>query len=165
VWIEIDYSGAWSPQSPDWEVSNTPGFGLAEWAPEGWSWPEAWDRFNNMEVIDDRIGRALIIGPGSELQLMIGIEEIISYDYAVVRLEGRSYNCCSRVWFDVYNPWNNLGTSGDMAQDWTVHVVELDFDNYLETGANGGFQAVRVDPTSGALSLVRMRVTIYNPVY
>jgi hypothetical protein len=52
-----------------------------------------------------------------------------------------------------------------MAQDWTVHVVELDFDNYLEVGADGGFQAVRVDPTSGALSLVRMRVTIYNPVY
>lgn len=33
------------------------------------------------------------------------------------------------------------------------------------TGSSGGLRAARVDPTSGALSLVRMRVSVYDQVW
>jgi hypothetical protein len=163
IWVEIDYSSAYSPQSPDWSFSDTPGWGPAQWAMPGDSWPEAWDRWNNMSVVSDPIGTVLEIGSGSELQLMIGLEELISYDATRVRLEGRSRATASWVYFDVYNPWNNCGTDGHMSQDWTIHVVELDLDQCMVPGQ--GVQAVRVDPTQGTLALVRMRVTITNPLW
>ncbi|MBW1808164.1 MAG: hypothetical protein JRJ87_08220 [Deltaproteobacteria bacterium] len=163
IWVEIDYSSAYSPQSPDWSFSDTPGWGPAEWATTGNTWPEAWDRWNNMAVVDDPIGRSLEIGPGGELQLMLGFHDLISYDSVTVRIEGRSRNCCARVFFDVYNPLNGLGDSSELGQQWEVQVVELDMGQCFEIGQ--GVQAVRVDPTSGSIALVRMRVTIHNPVY
>ncbi len=161
VWVEIDYSAAYTSQSPAWEYSATPGWGEAQWAPEGWSYPEAWDRFNNMIVEWDPMGsKALTIGSSSELQLMIGLEELTSYSHATVRLEGRSRATSSSVYFNVVNPINGCSVSGSMSNDWTIHVEELDFGQCLVPGA--GLQAVRVDPTSGTLALVRMRVTLHD---
>lgn len=160
VWLEIDYSNAYTPSSPAWSYSPTPGWGEAQWATQGKSWPEAWDRFNNMSVVDDRIGRELEIGSSSQLQLMIGLEQMLGYSSARVRLEGRSLATSSTVSFDVYNPLNNCGASGTMSQDWTVHVVELDLGHCLLTGSGAGVEAIRVAPTNGTLALVRMRVTL-----
>ena len=161
VWVEIDYSSAYTSQSPAWDYSATPGWGEAQWAPDGWTRPEAWDRFNNMIVEWDPMGsKALTIGSSSELQLMIGLEELTSYSHATVRLEGRSRATSSSVYFNVVNPINGCSVSGSMSNDWTIHVEELDFGQCLVPGA--GLQAVRVDPTSGTLALVRMRVTLHD---
>jgi hypothetical protein len=161
VWVEIDYSSAYTSQSPAWDYSATPGWGEAQWAPDGWTRPEAWDRFNNMIVEWDPMGsKALTIGSSSELQLMIGLEELTSYSHATVRLEGRSRATSSSVHFNVVNPINGCSVSGSMSNDWTIHVEELDFGQCLVPGA--GLQAVRVDPTSGTLALVRMRVTLHD---
>jgi hypothetical protein len=87
-----------------------------------------------MSVVSDPIGTVLAIGPSSELQLMIGLEELIAYDSAMVRLEGRSRSTNSWVYFDVYNPWNDCGTDSYMSQDWNIHVVELDLDECMVPG-------------------------------
>ncbi|MBI5533314.1 MAG: hypothetical protein HY898_11395 [Deltaproteobacteria bacterium] len=163
VWVEIDYSSAYSPESPAWEFSPTPGWGAAQWAQPPKTWPEAWDRWNNMNVETDPIGKSLTIGSSSELQLMIGLEELVSYTSMSVRLEGRSKATSSSVSFDVYNPLNNCGTTGSMSQDWTVHVVDLDLGSCAIVGA--AVQAVRVSPTNGTLALVRMRVTLHGATW
>ena len=160
VWVEIDYTGAYTPESPQWSFSPTPGWGAAQWAQPPKTWPEAWDRWNNMVVETDPIGKSLTIGSSSELQLMIGLEELLSYTSISVRLEGRSKATSSSVNFDVYNPLNNCGSSGTMSQDWTVHVVDLDLGSCAVVGA--GVQAIRVSPTNGTLALVRMRVTLHG---
>lgn len=164
VWIEIDYSNANTSRSPTFRYSSTPGWGEAQWAAVNARWPEAWDRFNNMQVVNDPIGRSLEIGGGSELQLMLGFEELISYSYATVRLEGRSRATSSPVTFDVYNPWNGCGAgAATFGQQWQVQAVELDLAQCYEIGQ--GVQAVRVDPTSGTIALVRLRLTLHDAVY
>lgn len=164
VWIEIDYSNANTSRSPTFRYSNTPGWGAAQWAAVNANWPEAWDRFNNMSVVNDPIGRSLEIGGGSELQLMLGFEELISYSRASVRVEGRSRATSSRVDFDVYNPWNSCGISGaTFGQQWQVQVVDVDLSQCFVIGQ--GVQAVRVDPTNGTVALVRLRLTLYDAVY
>lgn len=162
IWVEIDYSAASSPRSPAFRFSNTPGWGGAQWAAVNASWPEAWDRWNNMAVVNDPIGRSLEIGPSSELQLMIGLEELIGYTSATVRIEGRSRSTSASAAFDVYNPWNGCGVSTTIRHDWQVHVVELDLAQCFEIGQ--GVQAVRVEPT-GTLALVRLRLTLHGAVY
>lgn len=162
MWLEIDYTNAYSPQSPSWSFSNTPGWGPSQWAASNATYPEAWDRWNNMTVGSDPIGNSLHIGSSSELQLMIGLEEMISYQYVTVRLEGRSRATSSSVQFDVYNPLNGCGTSGSMSNDWTPDIVELDLGQCLLVGPDGDIEAVRVDPTSGTIALLRMRVTIHG---
>jgi hypothetical protein len=128
----------------------------------GDTWPEAWDRWNNMDVVSDPIGTVLELD--GELQLMIGLEELVSYDSVTVRIEGRSRACCSQVTFDVYNPWNGCGISGaQLGQQWDVQTLELDLGNCLVPGQ--GVQAIRVDPTSGTVALVRMRVTVHGAAW
>ncbi|MFO0725857.1 MAG: hypothetical protein U1E65_18885 [Myxococcota bacterium] len=160
IWVEIDYSSASSPRSPSWRFSNTPGWGAAQWAAVNASNPEAWDRFNNMQVVNDPIGRSLEIGGGSELQLMIGLEELISYDAAYVHIEGRSRATSSSVDFDVFNPWNGCGSAATFGQQWTVQPANLDLMQCYEIGQ--GVQAVRVSPTNGTVALVRLRLTLTN---
>jgi hypothetical protein len=160
LWIEIDYSGANTPESPSWSFSNTPGFGPAQWAMTGASFPQAWDRFNNMQVVSDPIGTTLAIGPGSQLQLMIGLTTLISYRDAVVHLEGRSLSTDAPVSFDVTNPLNSCGDVGSMSQDWIVHQVDVDLMQCMVLG--GGVQAIRVDPQDGTVALVRMRLTLFG---
>jgi hypothetical protein len=162
IWMEIDYSSAYTPRSPRWSYSATPGWGEAQWAMPGDSWPEAWDRYNNMSVVDDQAGSALLIGTSSELQLMFGLEELRSYESMTVRLEGHAYGS-SMLRFDVLNPLNGCGTSGTMSSGWDSEVVELDLGSCAVVGA--GVQAVRVDTTSGEMALVRMRVTIHGAVW
>jgi hypothetical protein len=163
VWIEIDYSSAQSPRSPSWRFSQTPGWGPSQWAAVNATQPEAWDRWNNMSVVNDPIGRSLEIGSSSELQLMIGLEELVGYDSATVRIEGRSRSTSASAQFDVYNPWNGCGTSATISNSWDVHVVELDLGQCFEVGQ--GVQAVRVEPTNGTLALVRLRLTLHGAVY
>jgi hypothetical protein len=160
VWVQLDYGRAYSPRSPAWSFSATPGWGAAQWAMAGDTWPEAWDRWDNMRVTDDPIGRSLEIGSSSELQLMIGLEELRAYRSMTVRLEGRSRSTSSAVRFDVTNPLTGCGVSGTMSHDWTVHVAEIDLGDCAVVGA--GVQAVRVSPHSGTLALVRMRVTLHG---
>ena len=163
VWFEIDYSSANSPRSPSWRFSNTPGWGSAQWAAVNASSPEAWDRFNNMQVVSDPIGRSLEIGGGSELQVMIGLEELSGYDSATVHIEGRSRATSSSVDFDVYNPWNGCGGAARFGQQWQVQSADVDLMSCYEVGQ--GVQAVRVAPTNGTVALVRLRLTLHNARY
>ncbi len=163
VWFEIDYSSANSPRSPSWRFSNTPGWGSSQWAAVNASSPEAWDRFNNMQVVSDPIGRSLEIGGGSELQVMIGLEELSGYDSATVHIEGRSRATSSSVDFDVYNPWNGCGGAARFGQQWQVQSADVDLMSCYEVGQ--GVQAVRVAPTNGTVALVRLRLTLHNARY
>jgi len=162
VWMEIDYGSAYTPTSPAWSFSATPGFASAQWATTGKTGPEAWDRFNDMSVEDDPIGRALIIGPSGQLQVMFGLLTLASYDHMSVQLEGRSCDTSSSVSFEVTNPLNGCGASGSMDQDWTIDLVDLDLQSCAVAGA--GVQAVRVAPTGGSssIALVRLRVTLFG---
>jgi hypothetical protein len=160
IWVQIDYSHASSPQSPDWSFSNTPGWGPAQWAMTGATYPEAWDRFNNMQVVADPIGQSLEIGSGSQLQLLIGLVSLMNYQSAIVHLEGRSRSTDAPVSFDITNPLNQCGNSGMMSQDWTVHLVDVDLAQCMLVGQ--GVQAVRVDPQDGTIALVRLRLTLYG---
>ncbi|HEY3352625.1 MAG TPA: hypothetical protein VGQ83_05220, partial [Polyangia bacterium] len=164
LWLQIDYGSAYTAQSPAWSFSPTPGWGAAQWATSGSTWPEVWDRWNNITISNDPIGRAAIIGPSGSLQLMLGLEELISYQSATVHLEGRSYATSSWVTFDAWNPLNGCGGSGQMDQDWTMDLVDVDLGTCLIAGAGGGIEAVRLEPTGGsdAIALVRLRVTLHN---
>lgn len=162
VWIELDYTNAYTPRSPTWRFSNTPGWGAAQWAMEGDTWPEAWDRFNNMTVGSDPIGTSLLIGSSSQLQLMIGLEEMQSYQSVTVRLEGRSRSTCCSLTFYVTNPLNNCGSSGQMSNDWNPDIIDVDLGTCLLTGPSGRIEAVRIDPQSGTMALRKMRVTLHG---
>jgi hypothetical protein len=122
--------------------------------------PEAWDRFNNMSVVNDPIGRSLEIGGSSELQLMIGLEELLAYSSATVRIEGRSRATSSSLDFEVYNPWNGCGTTARFGNQWTVQVLDLDLASCFVIGQ--GVQAVRVAPVNGTMALVRLRLTLHG---
>ncbi len=161
LWIELSYGGAFTPSSPSWSYSMSSGWTAASWAFNAGSGAEAWDRWNNMSVVNDPIGRALEIGSGSELQLMFGLVPLIGYVGATVELEGRSRATSSRVLFDIYNPANGCGVAGaEMDQDWTPDVVQLDLTGCFTAGSN--LQAVRVEPTSGTIALRRLRLTLHG---
>lgn len=163
VWIEVDWSSAYGPQSPSFRFSDTPGWGAAQWAAANATWPEAWDRWNNLAVVNDPIGRSVEIEGGEAMRLMLGLDELASYERAEVRVEGRSRATSSSVYFDVYNPLVDCGVSTTTSQDWTVHVLDLDLADCMVVGA--GVQAVRVEPTSGTLAMVRMRLTLYGATW
>ncbi len=159
LYLEINYQNAFTPASPAWTYSASPG-----WSPNDWDFTgggngaEAWDRFNNMSVVNDPIGGSVLeIGGSSELQLMFGLVPLQGYTTATVELEGRSRACCSGVSFDVYNPATGCGASATMSQDWTADIVVLDLTGCFTPGS--ALQAVRVDPTSGAIALRRLRLT------
>ena len=111
----------------------------------------------------DPMGYWAAIIDGEHLQLMIGLQNLVSYTSATVRLEGRGYSTNASAQIDVYNPLNNCGVSTSMAHDWSLHVVDVNIGNCLVVG--GGVQAIRVDPTSQGLALHRMRLTIHGAVY
>lgn len=166
-WLEIEYAQAGgSPQSPGWTFSDTPGWTGMDWATDGESWPEVWDRWQNINVSSDPIGVVAVVGPSAELQLMIGLQNLVDYDYASVCLEGRSVSATASVLFDVYNPLNGCGVSSvSMAHDWSMHAAALDLGDCLEPG--GGVQAVRVEPTGGssAIGVKRLRLILHGAVF
>jgi hypothetical protein len=165
-WVEIEYSQAGvSPQSPGWTFSDTPGWGGAQWATEGESWPELWDLFQNINVSSDPIGVVAVVGPSAELQLMIGLQDLVSYDSATVCVEGRSVSTSASVIFDAYNPLTGCGESATMAHDWSMHAVGLDLTGCFVEG--GGVQAVRIEPTGGssAIGIKRMRLILHGASY
>lgn len=75
-WVKIDSSSAYTPRSSAWRFSAAPGFGPAEWAMGGDDWPEAWDRENHMQVVNDPIGRALEINRGDCLVPGRGVQAV-----------------------------------------------------------------------------------------
>ena len=163
LWLEIRYDSSSTPRSPRWSFSSTPGWSSSDWAFAGATRAEAWDRFNNMSVVNDPIGWSLEIGGSSQLQLMFGVVRLQSFTRVLVELEGRSRATSSRVLFDVTNPSNGCGGSAMMSQDWTPDIVIVDFTPCLVAG--GDLQAIRVDPTSGTIALRRLRFTIEGAVY
>lgn len=163
IWIEINYANANTSRSPAFSYSVSPGWTAASWdfnGSTGSPGAEAWDRFNNMQVVNDPIGRSLEIGGSSQLQLMLGLVPLISYTGATVELEGRSRATSSPVFFDVTNPLNGCGGSATMNQDWTPDIVHVSLSGCFVVG--GAVQAVRVDPTSGTIALRRMRLTLHG---
>lgn len=165
-WIEIEYNQAGgTATSPSWSYSDTPGWGEPEWAASNASWPEVWDIFQNINVSNDPIGVVAVVGSSGRLQLMLGFEELVVYDYATVCVEGRSVSTSSSVQFDAYNPLTGIGNSATMAHDWSVHATGLDLGAAFEPG--GGVQAVRIDTTGGSSSLgvKRMRLILHGAVY
>lgn len=163
LWIEIDYSSAFSPGSPTWRYSNSPGWTSSDWAFTGETRALAIDRFNNMSVVNDPIGTVLEIGSSGELELRFGVSRLLGMTGATIEIEGRSRACCSRVRFDVINPGLGCFGMAEMSQDWTPDIVQMDFTGCIAAGNN--FQAIRLDPTSGAIALRRLRLTIHDPVY
>ena len=165
-WIEIEYNQAGgTATSPSWSYSDTPGWGEAQWAASNASWPEVWDLYQNINVSNDPIGVLAVVGSSAQLQLMLGFEELIDYDYATVCVEGRSVSTSASVQFDAYNPLTGIGNSGSMAHDWNMHATGLDLGQCFEPG--GGVQAVRLDATGGSASLgvKRMRLVLHGAVY
>jgi cysteine-rich repeat protein len=165
VWFQIDYSNANTVSSPSYTYSPTPGWGEAQWAPAGKSWPYAVDLFNNASVITDQIGKvALLNGTNKAVRVYFGLVGL-SYSYATVCVEGRSYSVGSSVTFLVQEAKTKCGNSGNMANDWVIHATGVDLDECFL--ADDDFQAVQVQPSggSGSLSLKRLRVTLHNAVY
>ena len=165
VWFQIDYSNANTVTSPAYSYSATPGWGEPEWAPTGKSWPYTVDLFNNASVINDQIGKvALLNGTNKAVRVYFGLAGL-TYDYATVCVEGRSYSVGSSVTFFVMEAKTKVGDYGMMANDWTVHATGIDMQHYFIN--NDEFQAVQVQPSSGsgALSLKRLRVTLHGANY
>ncbi|MCY1006610.1 hypothetical protein OV079_13825 [Nannocystis pusilla] len=149
---------------PDWTYSPTPGWGEADWAPQGESWPEVWDIYQNVEVEDDQIGRVAIVDGNGALQIMFGIGGL-TYEYATVCVQGRSYSVGSSVTFTVQNQLNKCGATGSMANDWSIHSTGVDLETCIVD--NNEFQGLRIFASggSGALSLKRLRFTLHGAVY
>lgn len=164
VWLEIDYGNAFTSTNPKWTYSPTPGWGEADWAPQGESWPEVWDIYQNVEVEDDQIGRVAIVDGNGALQIMFGIGGL-TYDYATVCVQGRSYSVGSSVTFTVQNQLNKCGATGSMANDWSIHSTGVDLETCIVD--NNEFQGLRIFASggSGALSLKRLRFTLHGAVY
>ncbi len=165
-WMQIDYGNAYTITSPTRTYSNTPGFGEAQWNPNGQSFPEVWFiGGGSTQVSNDPIGKIAHIGPGAKLQMMIGLGSLISYSHATVCVEGRSVSTSASVLFDAYNPKNNCGMGGQMSHSWAIHATGIDIGNCLLEG--DAFQAVRLEPWGGSshLGVRRVRVTLHNAVY
>jgi len=161
--VEIEYWQLGSVSSPSWEFSDTPGWGEAEWAHGAEWWPEVWE-FGGNSMSNDPIG--IVASISGTWQLMIGLQDLIDYDYATVCIEGRSISVGSQAIMDVYNPLNGCGV-GDVAisHSWEVHKVGVDLGSCLIPGA--ATQAVRIEPWggSGVVGLKRVRVTLHGAVY
>ncbi len=167
VWIEVDFSDAYSETSPDWAFSATPGFGAADWAYGGESYPEVWDPYNGINMNDDPIGTLAEVPEGAPIQLMIGLSGISSYSSATVCVEGRSVSTNAGVTFAAYNPGNgDCGVETSMSHDWTVHAVSLDLGNSCFVPGSA-YQALRIEPTggSGLIGITRFRLTLHDAVY
>ena len=165
VWFQIDYSNAFTVTNPTYTYSPTPGWGEAQWAPAGKSWPYAVDLFNNAKVINDQIGTvALLDGTNKAVRVYFGLVGL-NYTYATVCVEGRSYSVGSSVQFFVQEAKTKCGDYGSMANDWSIHATGVDMQDCFLPGDD--FQAVQVQPTggSGALSLKRLRVTLHGASY
>ena len=124
-----------------------------------------WDIYQNISVYNDPIGVVAVVAGGARLQLMLGFEELIDYDYAPVCVEGRSVSTSASVQFDAYNPLTGIGNTGAMAHDWSMHATGLDLGPCFEPG--GGVQAVRLEAWGGSASLgvKRMRLILHGAVY
>jgi cysteine-rich repeat protein len=165
VWFQIDYSNAFSVSNPTYTYSPTPGWGEAQWAPTGKSWPYAVDLFNNAKVVNDQIGKvALLDGTNKAVRVYFGLAGL-NYTYATVCVEGRSYSVGSQVQFFVMEAKSKCGDYGMMANDWSVHATGVDLQGCFIPGDE--FQAVQVQPSggSGSLSLKRLRVTLHGASY
>lgn len=166
VWFEIDYSSASTATNPAWTFSNTPGWTGQDWAPNGSTWPEVWDVYNNISVGWDPVGSVLAEVDGGTLQIMLGLAGLTSYSYASVCVEGRSVSATSSVTFDVYNPLNGCGNTASMSHDWlSFHPTGIDLGTCLIP--NDDFQAVRIEPSggSGNLGVIRVSVILHDAVY
>src|SRR5690606_35311566 len=116
--------------------------------PQGESWPEVWDVFNNAQVINDQIGKvALLDGGNKAVQVMFGIAGL-SYDYATVCVQGRSYSVGSSVTFTAQNQLNKCGDTGMLANIWQVHKSGVDIGACIVD--NNEFQGLRVFPSGGS---------------
>jgi len=165
VWFQIDYSNAFSVSNPTYTYSPTPGWGEAQWAPQGKNWPYAVDLFNNASVVNDQIGKvALLDGTNKAVRVYFGLVGL-NYTYATVCVEGRSYSVGSSVQFFVMEAKTKCGDYGMMANDWSVHATGVDLQDCFLPGDS--FQAVQVQPSggSGSLSLKRLRVTLHGASY
>ncbi len=161
-WVEMEYWQLGSVSSPSWTFSDTPGWGEAQWAYQGESWPEVWE-FGGNSMTNDPIG--IVASISGTWQMMTGLEDLIDYDYASVCVEGRSISVGSSAIFDVYNPFNGCGVEAQISNSWQVHAVGVDLGDCMIPGNDT--QAVRIEPTggSGVIGLKRVRVTLHGAVY
>ncbi|WP_181232860.1 hypothetical protein, partial [Enhygromyxa salina] len=162
-WVEIEYWQLGSVSSPSWSYSDTPGWGEPEWAWGQESWPEIFE-FGGNSMTNDPIG--IVASISGTWQLMMGLQDLVDYDYATVCIEGRSISVGSSATMEVSNPLNGCGVpDAQISHSWEVHKVGVDLGNCLVPGA--ATQAVRIDPWggSGKVGLKRVRVTLHGAVY
>ena len=162
LFLEIDYSFAFDSDSPRFTFSNTPGFGEAEWAFGGGpGFPQAWDRFNNMHVVQPFQSDHYLQEEGmqEQLQLMIGLPASVSYDHVEVELVAARDVRSGILNLDVENPLTGCGVSDvTISNEDAFTSTIVDLADCLEPGES--VQAVRLTPQSGILDLLRMRVTL-----
>ncbi|MFY0530685.1 hypothetical protein [Nannocystis pusilla] len=106
-----------------------------------------WDIYQNVEVEDDQIGRVAIVDGNGALQIMFGIGGL-TYDYATVCVQGRSYSVGSSVTFTVQNQLNKCGNTGSMANDWSIHSTGVDLETCIVD--NNEFQGLRIFASGGS---------------
>jgi cysteine-rich repeat protein len=166
VWLNIDYKNAGSVYSPAWSYSKTPGFGEAQWAPQGKSWPEI-NAKGPPKMSNDPIGTVADIGSGQWLRIMFGLPTLQSYESATVCITGRSISVGSSVTVDLRNP--ALGLCGGqvmLSNSWQVHASGLTMPGMCLAPGNS-FQALQIEPTGGSskLGLRSARITLHKPVF
>ncbi len=166
VWLEIDYKNAGSIYSPKWTASPTPGFGLAQWAPDGSDWPIIHAK-GPPKMTNDNIGWVADISSGQWLRIMFGLATLQSYESATVCITGRSISVGSSVTVDLRNPALGLcGAATMLSNSWQVHAGGVTMPaNCLAPGND--FQALQIQPNGGSsrLGLRSARITLHKPVF
>ena len=167
VWLDINYKNAGSIYSPSWTYSATPGFGEAQWAPQGKTWPEINAKGPPVMSYSDPIGTVVDISSGKWIRIMLGLGDLISYEYATVCITGRSISVGSSVTVDLRNPALGLcGGQTSLSNSWQVHAGGVTLPSSCFAAGND-FQALQIEPTggSGRLGLRSARITLHKPVF
>jgi len=167
VWLDINYKSSGSCYSPSWKFSATAGFGEAEWAPTGESWPVINAKGGPVINKNDPYGTVCDVGSSKWIRIMFGLASLSSYESATVCLEGRSISVGSPVTVDLVNPdGGDCGAQVQLSQAWTADPAGAELPlNCLKPG--DPFQALQIDPSGGSshLGLRSARITLHKPVF
>lgn len=115
---------------------------------------------------NDPIGPVADISSGKWIRIMLGLGDLISYEYATVCITGRSISVGSSVTVTLSNPAVGCGGTTMLSNSWQVHAGGIMLPNTCFIAGND-FQALQIEPSggSGELGLRSARLTLHKPVY
>lgn len=166
IWLEFDFTSAATVLEPAWRFSETPGWGEAEWAPTGYGAPYICVPFDNVLLVDDLIGRLAVVREDMcELQVTIGLRGLLNYSSASVCIEGRSMAPGASSNMNVFNGLNGCGLTTSIDPEPQVHAVGVNLTSCYVAG--NGYQGLTIEPSDDwdAIGIVRVRLTIHDPVF